>query len=132
VSNKNVTAELLADLFNAFNAGDINKVMSFIADDCEFDGAAGPNVYGARFIGAADIKKAFEQVYKTFPDVQWENSQHLVSGDIGVSEWTFTGTREDGKRIEANGVDLFIFADGKIVKKNAFRKDRPLLDPENA
>jgi ketosteroid isomerase-like protein len=34
------------------------------------------------------------------------------------------GTGADGKRIEANGVDIFTFRDGKILVKNAFRKVR--------
>jgi ketosteroid isomerase-like protein len=47
-----------------------------------------------------------------------------VTGDRGVSEWTFSGTRSDGKRIEVNGCDLFTFLDGKIAVKNSFRKNR--------
>ena len=44
------------------------------------------------------------------------------AGDRGVSEWTFTGTRSDGTRVEVNGCDLLTFRDGKIAVKNAFRK----------
>ena len=43
-----------------------------------------------------------------------------------ISEWTFTGTNSDGKRVEAQGVDLFTLRDGRIVVKQAFRKDRPV------
>ena len=53
-----------------------------------------------------------------------------MSGDFGVSEWIFTGTRADGARIEAEGCDLFTFQDGKIAVKRAFRKQRPLLEPK--
>jgi hypothetical protein len=44
-----------------------------------------------------------------------------------VSEWTFTGTRMDGTRVEVNGCDLFTFRDGKIAVKNSFRKNRPAI-----
>jgi ketosteroid isomerase-like protein len=44
-----------------------------------------------------------------------------------VSEWTFTGTRVDGTRIEVNGCDLFTFRGGKIALKNSYRKSRPSL-----
>ena len=50
---------------------------------------------------------------------------HFVSGDRGVTECTFSGTKADGTRIEARMVDIFTFRDGKIAVKNAFRKDRP-------
>jgi ketosteroid isomerase-like protein len=42
-----------------------------------------------------------------------------------VSEWTFTGTRKDGARVEVNGCDLLTFHDGKIAIKNSYRKNRP-------
>jgi ketosteroid isomerase-like protein len=41
-----------------------------------------------------------------------------------MSEWTFTGTRADGVRVEVNGCDLFIFREGKIALKNSYRKQR--------
>ena len=51
----------------------------------------------------------------------------FVCGQRGVSEWTFTGTRPDGTRVEAHGCDLFTFRDGKIALKNSYRKNRPPL-----
>jgi ketosteroid isomerase-like protein len=44
-----------------------------------------------------------------------------------VSEWTFTGTRTDGSRVEVHGCDLFTFRDGKIAVKDSYRKNRPPL-----
>jgi len=132
VSDSKITAVYLSDFFAAFNAKDIDKVISMMTDDCIFDGAAGAEAYGTRMNGAAEARAAFEGVYKTFPDIQWLNDAHYVdpNGEFGVSQWTFTGTRaSDGYRIEANGVDLFTFRDGKIATKNAFRKDRPLSAP---
>jgi taurine dehydrogenase small subunit len=57
----------------------------------------------------------------------WGNAQHFVCGDRGVSEWTFTGTRADGSRVEVHGCDLFSFRDGRIALKNSYRKNRPPL-----
>jgi ketosteroid isomerase-like protein len=103
--------------------------MAFFADDCVFDAAAGPAVFGARFKGRDAVRTAFAEVWKTFPDARWEDTRHAVLGDLAVSEWTFVGTRADGARIEAEGCDLFTFEDGRIVRKRAFRKQRPLLEP---
>jgi hypothetical protein len=44
-----------------------------------------------------------------------------------VSEWTFTGARTDGTRVEVYGCDLFTFRAGKIALKNSYRKSRPPL-----
>lgn len=123
-------AKLLQDLFDAFNRHDLDGVLACMTEDCVFEGAAGPEAYGARFVGHDAVGAAFEGVWKTFPDVQWANDRHFAADGLGVSQWTLVGTREDGKRIEADGVDLFTFRDGKVATKKAFRKDRPLIDPD--
>ena len=119
----------LQALFEAFNRHDIDAVMSFFAEDCVFFGAAGNEAFGTQFEGTAAIAQAFVQVWTNLPDVQWRNPRHFSTGDFGLSEWTFTGTRPDGKRIEVQGCDLFRFRNGKIVSKDAYRKERPLLEP---
>jgi ketosteroid isomerase-like protein len=63
-------------------------------------------------------------VWATFPDAQWRNARHFVHDERGVSEWTFTGTRLDGTRIEVQGCDLFTFRDGRIWLKDSYRKSR--------
>ena len=130
VANAQITSDLLQQLFDAFNRHDLEAVLSFMTDDVVFGGAAGAEAHGARFVGHQAVGAAFEGVWKTFPDVQWANDRHAVCGELGVSQWTLTGTREDGARIEADGVDLFTFKDGKICCKKAFRKERPLLGPK--
>jgi ketosteroid isomerase-like protein len=118
---------MLDDVFRAFNAHDAAKVVSYMTDDCLFETAAGPEVFGARHSGKDAVKAAFEGVWKNFPDVRWDVTGHFVSGDRAVSEWVFRATRADGMRIEAQGCDLFTLRDGKIAVKRAFRKDRPPL-----
>ena len=122
-----VTVETLAAFSDAWNRHDVDALMSFMADDCVFETAAGPDAWGSRQVGKAAVRSAFESVWKQIPDAQWRNGTHFVAGDRGVSEWLFTGTAADGTRIEANGVDVFTFRDGKIAVKNVFRKDRPRL-----
>jgi len=122
-------AKLLQDLFDAFNRHDLAGVLACMTDDCVFEGAAGPEAYGARFVGHDAVGAAFAGVWKTFPDVQWANDKHFAADGLGVSQWTLVGTRKDGVRIEADGVDLFTFRDGKVASKKAFRKDRPLIEP---
>jgi taurine dehydrogenase small subunit len=46
-----------------------------------------------------------------------------------TTEATFVATQSDGKRIHVDQLDLLTIKDGKIVRKQAFRKNRPLLDP---
>lgn len=117
----------LSDLFDAFNRHDIDAVMSYFADDCVFNAVGGAEAYGSRFEGAEAIASAFSGVWTAMADARWDHHSHFVHGDRAVSEWTFSGSNKDGARVEAEGCDLFTLRDGKIVRKQAFRKHRPLL-----
>ena len=120
-----VTIDALQAFADAWNRHDVDALMSFMADDCVFEASAGPDVCGTRYIGREAVSAGFAEVWATFPDARWSNARHCVQGERGVSEWTFTGTRADGTRVEVNGCDLFTFRDGKIFSKNSYRKNRP-------
>jgi len=120
-------ADLLARFADAWNRHDLDALMSFMHAECVFESVAGPLACGQRHEGPEAVARAFAGAWQAFPDAQWRNGRHLVCGERGISEWTFTGTAADGSRIEADGVDLFTFRDGKILVKNAFRKNRPPL-----
>lgn len=124
------SSETLAAVFQAFNRHDADGVMAHMSDDVVFETIGGDQAYGTRLTGHAAVKAAFENVWSQFPDVQWRDHQHFAGGDRGVSEWTFTATQADGSVIEADGCDLFRFADGLIVEKKAFRKNRPPVSPQ--
>ena len=111
----------------AWNNHDIDALMSFMHDDCVFETVGGPEVFGSRHQGREAVRKAFEAAWQTIPDAQWLNAKCWGYGNQGIMESTFTGTAADGSRIEANMVDLLEFKDGKIILKNAFRKQRPHL-----
>ena len=125
----NTIAELTVEDLEAFaaawNRHDVDALMSFMTHDCVFEASAGPEVCGTRYEGREAVRQGFAQVWASFPDAHWGNVRHFVNGDRGVSEWTFTGTRRDGSRVEVNGCDLFTFREGKIALKNSYRKNRP-------
>lgn len=122
-----ITLEFLQAFADAFNRHDADALMGFMTDDCVFEASAGPDVCGASYVGPDAVRKAFAEVWTTHPDAQWRAPRHFVCGDRGVSEWTFTGTRTDGARVEVNGCDVFTFRDGRIAVKNSYRKNRPPL-----
>ena len=124
-----VTVEDLQAFADAWNRHDVDALMTFMTEDCVFESSAGPDVCGTRYSGRDAVRAAFAEVWNTFPDARWGNATHFVQGDRGVSEWTFTGTRIDGGRVEVHGCDLFVFRDGKIALKNSYRKSRPLVTP---
>ena len=118
-------AELLDRFADAWNRHDLDALMSMMTDDCVFEASAGPQANGQRHEGRAAVRAAFAAVFELFPDARWENPRHVISGNRAVSEWTFTGTQKDGKRVEVTGCDLLTLRDGKIAIMNSYRKNRP-------
>jgi ketosteroid isomerase-like protein len=123
-SDKEVTEEFLQSFADAFNAHDIKAIMFHMTDDCVFQASAGIELDGEKFTGQKQVKKAFENVFATFPDAHWGNPRHFILGNRGFSEWIFTGTKLDGTKVEVTGCDLFTFKEGKIAIKNSYRKNR--------
>jgi ketosteroid isomerase-like protein len=122
-----ITMNVLVGFANAFNAHDVNAILSFMANDCIFLASAGPEAQGEKFAGKEAVKKAFEDVFTTYPDAHWGNVTYFIAGNRTVTEWLFTGTKADGSRVEVTGCDLCTFRDGKIILKNSFRKNRPAI-----
>lgn len=122
-----VDTDMLEAFADAWNRHDADALMSFMTPDCVFESSAGPDACGTRYQGAHAVRAGYEQVWATYPDANWGSARHLVCGDRGVSQWTFTGTARDGSRVEVQGCDLFTFRDGKIALKDSYRKNRPPL-----
>lgn len=120
-----VTVDDLQAFAQAWNRHDLDALMRFMTDDCVFEASAGVQACGTASAGQAAVRQAFEEVWKTYPDATWSSPRHFVCGDRGVSEWTFSGTRADGQRVEVNGCDVFTFRGDKIAVKNSYRKNRP-------
>lgn len=122
-----VSIEFLEAFADAWNRHDVDALMSFMTDDCVFEASGGEDACGTRYEGAEAVRNGYSKAWKDFPDAQWNNARHFVRGNQGVSHWTFTGTNSEGKRSEVTGCDIFTFRDGKILVKNSYRKNRPLI-----
>jgi ketosteroid isomerase-like protein len=118
------TSDLDAFFRDGWNRHDVDCLMTFMADRCVFESTAGPEACGTRHVGRERVREAFARVFEVFPDARFGDARHFVAGDRGVSEWVFTGTMADGRKVEVNGCDLFRFAADKIALKSSFFKTR--------
>ena len=114
----------LAALCEAFNAHDLDRVMTFFADDCVLEMPRGNKPWGSRFEGKQNVRAALATRFEGLPDVRWSKDEHFVdaSADTGISKWLLTGTARDGKRTEVQGCDFYTFRDGKVIRKDAYWK----------
>src|ERR1044071_6293089 len=113
---------VLEAFLDAFNAHDVDAIMSFFTEDCVFEMPRGPAPGGRRLVGKAAVREGIRSRLEGIPDIHYGDDRHWVCGDRGVSEWTIRGTQSTGERIEVRGCDLFEFVDGKISRKDSFWK----------
>lgn len=106
----------LQAFLDAFNAHDVDAVMSFFTEDCVFDMPRGPAPGGAHAEGKEAVRALLATRFTGIPDVRYGDDRHFVAGDRGASEWLLTGTTAAGKRIAVRGCDLFEF-DGELIRR---------------
>ena len=115
---------MLQAIAKSFDSHDLDAIMANFTEDAVFDSPRGRNAYGTRFEGKAAIREAFAARFAGIPDVRYQQDAHFVHGDRGASEWTLSGTTTDGQRIEVRGCDLWVFRDGKVLRKDSYWKIR--------
>ena len=119
-----MTSKDLERFFDGWNRHDVDALMTFMADDCVFETASGPERCGTRHAGRERVRAAFARVLASYPDAAFTATRHVVAGNRGLSEWLFTGTSADGTKVEVDGCDVFTFAGDKITVKSSFLKSR--------
>lgn len=115
-------AHMLEDFLAAFNRHDVDAIMEFFTEDCVFETPRGPDPWGRRLTGKAEVRTGIEARFAGIPDIRYGGDGHWVCGDRGVSEWTITGTDVSGARVEVRGCDLFELRDGKVARKDSYWK----------
>jgi ketosteroid isomerase-like protein len=123
-----VAVETLKQFVSAFNAHDLDAVMTFFADDCELLMSRGPEPRGQRYVGKAEVRKGLATRFEGISDVHYGNGEHWISGNHGVSTWTLKGTTRDDKKINVRGCDLLEFRGSKIVRKDSYWK---IVEPKS-
>jgi ketosteroid isomerase-like protein len=115
---------MLRSIAAAFDGHDLDGILLHFADDAIFESPRGPDPWGQRFVGKAQVREAFAGRFSGIPDIRYGDDDHFVDGARGASEWTLSGTTVDGQRIEVRGCDLWTLRDGKVVKKDSYWKIR--------
>jgi len=120
--SEHATVELLKGFLNAFNRHDLDAIMSYFADDCVLYLPRGAGPRGDQYVGKHDVRAGLAKRFDGIPNVHYGEDRHWACGDLGVSEWTLTGTTVSGQRLDVRGVDLLEFVAGKIRRKDSFWK----------
>jgi hypothetical protein len=65
-NNAKAKIELLKKFADAFNAHDVNVIMSCMTDDCIFEASAGNFLDGEKFVGMEAVSRAFAKPKNIF------------------------------------------------------------------
>jgi ketosteroid isomerase-like protein len=114
--------DVLERMLDGFNRHDLDAIMALFAEGCVFESPRGPDPWGRRYEGKADVAEGLGARFAGIPDVSYEGRGDFVSGDRGASEWTLRGTTVDGERIEVRGCDLWTFRGDAVVRKDSYWK----------
>lgn len=121
VGQPKMTVERLTAFDDAWARKDIESLMQFITDDCEYHASVGPEP-GERFIGKDEVRRGFQAMLDHDAGSEPLPGKLYVYGDRGVAEWSYVSTDDSGRSVVVRGCDLFEFVEDKISLKNAFRK----------
>jgi ketosteroid isomerase-like protein len=83
-----VTLELMKAISAAFNSRDVDRIVSFFAEDGVFCLSRGPEPVGRTLKGKAVIRQVLADRFRQIPDMRWENEEYILAGNRAVSIWT--------------------------------------------
>ncbi len=119
-----ITFELLDAIGDAFNANDIDAVMTFFHEDAIFDHAAGPDVHGTRFEGKDALRNVFGGLFENVENVHWETLDARISGEKAYCEYRRIARMKSGEVQDFLSMDVLTFQDGLIIHKDTYYKNR--------
>ena len=111
-----VSLERTIERYNeAWNSHDVDEIVRFHAPGMVFENhTAGERVEGD------DVGPHLAQIFANWPDLLFRGRRLYARDGLVVSEWTATATAPDGRRLEWDGVDVFPFRDGLILRKDVY------------
>jgi len=100
---------------NAWNDHDVHAILAFHAPGMVFENhTAGERVEGD------DVGPHIARIFENAPDLAFRGRRLYVRDGLVVSEWTASATNQTGHRVEWDGIDVFPFANGLILRKDVY------------
>ena len=117
--------KMMNDYVAAWNAHDMERVLSFCTDDVVFEEVPMEKVWR----GKKEAKDFAKDTFTNFPDFKIEVKSGFSAGDQGAGEWVMSGTFANsstpgmpatGKRFSVRGTSIIEFREGKISRESMY------------
>jgi steroid delta-isomerase-like uncharacterized protein len=108
--------ERVIERYNAaWNAHDVDAIVALHAPGMVFaNHTAGETVEGDA------VRDHIAGIFEKWPDLTFRGRRLYARDGLVVNEWTATATDAEGRRLEWDGVDVFPFQDGLILRKDVY------------
>ena len=100
---------------DAWNAHDVDAIVAFHAPAMVFQNHTAGDLVEGDAVGP-HIAGIFERN----PDLQFSGRRLYARDGLVVSEWTATATDRGGRLVEWDGIDVFPFENGLILRKDVY------------
>jgi len=118
VNPRDSAAELekMIERYNdAWNAHDVEAILGFHAPGMVFENhTAGERVEGD------EVGPHLARIFDHWPDLRFRGRRLYARDGLVVSEWTASATDDEGRKLEWDGVDVFPFENGLILRKDVY------------
>ena len=104
--------EVAFALVEAMNAHDIEAFVALFAPDYDSRQPAHPD---RAFQGRDQVHANWSAVFAGVPDFRAELVASVAEADTVWTEWRWSGTHEDGSRLDMAGVIVFGVRDGRVA-----------------
>jgi ketosteroid isomerase-like protein len=99
----------------AWNAHDLDAIVSMHAPGMVFEN----HTVGERAVGEG-VRDHIGRIFENWPDLRFTGRRLYVRDGLVVNEWTAQATDTNGRRLEWDGIDVFPFENGLILRKDVY------------
>jgi ketosteroid isomerase-like protein len=108
--------EKTIDRYNAaWNAHDVDAIIAFHAPGMVFE-----NHTAVERAEGNEVRGHIARIFEKWPDLEFRGRRLYAADGLVVSEWTASATDPEGRKLEWDGVDIFPFSDGLILRKDVY------------
>jgi steroid delta-isomerase-like uncharacterized protein len=116
--------QLIKEYIAAVNSHDVDKIVAFFTDDCEYEDAIMREVVR----GKPELRAYFVEWFAVFPDLSFVIKSHYLSPEGGGIEFTFSGTHTNpvmglpatNKPFTVRGASIVELREGKIRRESDY------------
>ena len=113
-------SEVIQRLMAAFNNHDLESAAGLFHESYKSVQPAHP---ARAFVGRAQMHANWAAMFAGVPDFHAELLRSVDDGNNTWSEWTWLGTRTDGRSFDMRGVTIFEIKDGLIASGRLYMQE---------